>query len=367
MFDIQKKTVNGEAITIPPSGRAIQKEADATVGVRMDITPAIATEWLETRGNNRQVMDSTVEKYAMDMREGRWVFNGAPIQFDEEGKLLNGQHRLWAIIEAGFTMDAIVQWGIPREAQATIDAGAKWQTKDILYMAGEKNCVLLQATLRWVFRDDIGSILSSRGISNSKSLELLKKHPGVRRSVDFIAAVRGPLQPSVAAFLHYKVSQADQEKADEFFHRLADGVELKTTNPVYRLRERLISYMGHGRMHQVDALAIAIIAWNAFRAGKEMQALVWRKSGPAPQPFPTIEGAALATPKVQRPRGRPSKPKEPGATTAEPGRRREVGDGGITRQMGIMRPPGRSPCDIAKCTSRYSKSVLLRSKCSRYC
>ncbi len=200
LISIHKQDSPGGAITVPPNIRTLRAEADAQVGVKMHITPPIATEWLETRGNNRKVLQGTVDRYACDMKEGRWLFNGAPIQFDEEGKLLNGQHRLWAIIESGVAIEAVVQWGIPRDTQATIDAGAKWQSKDVLYMQGEKNTNLLSATLRWILRDEAGTIMSARSISNSQAIELLERHPQVRHSVEFIANnPRGPLKPSVAA------------------------------------------------------------------------------------------------------------------------------------------------------------------------
>lgn len=292
MNDIHIKKEGGgeQAHVIPPAIRQLAAGADPTVGVRMMITPEIATDWLETRGNNRKVGQSIVDTYARDMKDGRWVFNGAPIQFDEEGKLLNGQHRLWAVIESGCSIDTVVQWNIPRSSQATIDAGHKWQLKDLLYMDGEKNTALLQAALRWVWRDEIGSILSSRGMSNSQAQEVLSRHPGIRRSVDFTATVRSALAPAAAAFLHYKIVENDPGKADEFFHRLSDGVGLTEFNPIYRLRERLLSYHGKGRMHSSEALAISIVAWNAFRAGREIRALVWKGSGAAAQPFPTIDG-----------------------------------------------------------------------------
>lgn len=344
MIEIKKRLdIGGEGShTIAPPIKTIAAGADPTVGVKMSITPAIATDWLETRGNNRKVLQSTVDRYGLDMRQGRWVFNGAPIQFDEEGKLLNGQHRLWAIVESGCTIEAVVQWGIPRAAQATIDNGQKWQVKDLLYMEDEKNTTLLQAALRWVFRDEIGSLMSSPGMSNSTAIELLERHPGIRRSVDFISSVRGPMYPSAAAFLHYKVSALDPDKADEFFMRLADGVGLQETSPVYRLRERLHYFLGRGRMHQSEALAIAIIAWNAFRAGKEMRLLIWRKAGANAQPFPQIDGLEPVVNKVQRPRNKvkaigtkgeglkrkPDRPKKTTAPASEStgGVRREVGD-----------------------------------------
>lgn len=333
MIEIHKRETRDGAIVVPPPLKIIREGADPQVGVRVRISPAVATEWLETRGDNRKVMQSVVDTYARDMKEERWLFNGAPIQFDEEGKLLNGQHRLWAVIESGCTIEAIIQWGIPRAAQATIDAGAKWQSKDILYMMGEKNTALLQATLKWIYRDETGRILSAGGVSNSKTLEILERHPNVRRSVDFMSSLKPPLYPSVSAFLHYKISAADPEKADIFFKRLTDGVELSETNPVYRLRERL-GWGGKERIQQVDAMALAIIAWNAYRAGRSIQALIWRKNGPAASPFPTIDGAALGTTKVNKARARKPKiekvPRELKPKTPRyAGTRREVASGGL--------------------------------------
>ncbi len=320
MIEIQKKGTGEAAITVPPPIRQLQKEVNASVGTIVKVTPDVATEWLETRGDNRKVMQSVVDTYAGDMKEGRWIFNGAPIQFDEDGKLLNGQHRLWAVIESGATIEAVVQWGIPRSAQATIDNGAKWQGKDVLYMKGEKNVHLLQAALKWVYKDEVGGILGSRTISNSRTIEILDRHPNMRRSVDYIKLHKGPLVSSVAAFLHYKISAEDPERADIFFARLADGLELSESNPIYRLREKLAgAWKSTYKIGHVDALALAIIAWNYFRAGRNCAMLTWRKTGPNPQPFPTIEGADTA-PRVQR--TRPHKLK--GAPMPEEGVRREV-------------------------------------------
>ncbi len=313
MSEIQKTAVNG-AVTTPPSIKTLAREADPTVGRRMEITPDLAREWLETRGNNRKVSDSVVNTYAKDMAEDRWVFNGAPIQFDEDGKLLNGQHRLWAVIESGVTIDSVVQWGIPRESQATIDAGAKWQTKDILYMQGEKNAACLTATLRWLKREEGGNMLSSDAMSNSAASEVLDRHPNVRHSVDFVHAYKLPMPPAAAAYLHYRVSPEDQDKADEFFRRLSDGVNLAHNSPIYRLRERLNSVKGQARMHREEQLALCIIAWNSYRSGREMKQLKWVRSGRSGDKlhtFPQIEGAAVLNPRNVRPkpriRSRPTK------------------------------------------------------------
>lgn len=65
------------------------------------VTPAMATKWLE-EGNthNRKVRDSVVMRYAADMKAGRWKQTHQGIAFNGDGTLLDGQHRLFAIIEA---------------------------------------------------------------------------------------------------------------------------------------------------------------------------------------------------------------------------------------------------------------------------
>lgn len=304
MIDIRKRTVDGEATMVAPPKSVIQAGADKSVGVRMNITPSVAAEWLETRGNNRKLTQSIVDEYSAEMKAGKWVFNGAPIQFDEEGKLLNGQHRLWAVLDSGVTIDVIVQWGIPRSTQATIDAGHKWMSKDVLGMHGEINCNLLQAALAWLNREASGSLLSTLRMTNTAAMKILELHPNIRESVHFIASHKGRalVLPSVAAYLHYKFSAVDPDRANEFFNGLSHGIDLAVNSPVYRLRERVLRSMtSKEKLTNTDMMALTIIAWNAFVEGRAVMALLWRKNGPTAQAFPTIVGLpSLGTAKTPR-------------------------------------------------------------------
>ena len=65
-----------------------------TFGVEI-VTVEQARKWLGYNTHNRNVNPRTVEAYARDMREGRWVVRGDAIEFsDNPVVLLNGQHRL---------------------------------------------------------------------------------------------------------------------------------------------------------------------------------------------------------------------------------------------------------------------------------
>lgn len=68
----------------------------------MLVTPEQAYEWLANNPRNRAVRHKKVQAIAKDIREGKWVDNGDTIRLNiETGELLDGQHRLNAVFEAG--------------------------------------------------------------------------------------------------------------------------------------------------------------------------------------------------------------------------------------------------------------------------
>lgn len=95
------------------------------------ITPEKAKQYLEQNTNNyRKLSPSKVTQYANDMMAGQWEENGEPIQFAENGVLLNGQHRLAAIVKSGVTISMPVIRGISNDV-SLFDIGKARTAKDI--------------------------------------------------------------------------------------------------------------------------------------------------------------------------------------------------------------------------------------------
>lgn len=81
------------------------------------IGPKEAAALLELNVGNRPFRKKVAESYAKDMKEGRWYPGKQPgLTFDEEGLLVEGQHRLHAVILANVTIPFYIQRGVPREA-----------------------------------------------------------------------------------------------------------------------------------------------------------------------------------------------------------------------------------------------------------
>ena len=103
------------------------------------VTPEMAREWLEKNmKRNRPVMRATVHSYARQMRNGTWNLTHQGIAFDEAGELIDGQHRLNAIIEANIPVTMNVTYNVHRLPGEvfTIDMGRKRTYANVVQMSG---------------------------------------------------------------------------------------------------------------------------------------------------------------------------------------------------------------------------------------
>ena len=88
------------------------------------VTPDMATTFLSTNVEfNRPIQPKKVKEWADKMRRGAWKRTGATLDFDTEGRLINGQHRLQAIIETNLPQMFIVVRDLPPEAFDNTDIG----------------------------------------------------------------------------------------------------------------------------------------------------------------------------------------------------------------------------------------------------
>lgn len=88
------------------------------------VTPSIAEEYLKTMVRNRSCNPRTVSAYAQDMRNGNWFLTHQGIAFNSSGRLVDGQHRLRAVIESGADVEMMVTTGLEerRKNGVVVDA-----------------------------------------------------------------------------------------------------------------------------------------------------------------------------------------------------------------------------------------------------
>lgn len=238
------------------------------------VTPAIAKEWLARNTHNRRMRTAKVNEFARDMQAGNWAMNGETIKFAADGVLLDGQHRLSAIVKAGVSVELLVVTGLDAATQHTMDVGAKRTTGDAFKLTDEKNTTLLAAIVRRVWAWERGDHRFSLNIAPTitEAQEFLAANPPLRRSAEISTRVRGQFKyapSSITGVAHFLFNQLSPSDAAMFFTRIADGAELPAGHPILTLRKRLISDSESAkRVPDYVQLAALIRAWNAMRAGQ---------------------------------------------------------------------------------------------------
>jgi hypothetical protein len=100
------------------------------------IGPATATKYLECAPPNRRVDPKIVDSFAKLMIGGRWRHTHQGIAFNETHGLVDGQHRLHAIVKSGKTVTMNVARGLTGDDIMVIDSGKARTAGDRLMIAG---------------------------------------------------------------------------------------------------------------------------------------------------------------------------------------------------------------------------------------
>lgn len=244
------------------------------------ISPASARELLERNSHNRTINATRVALYAEDMRAGRWQTNGEAIIIAEDGTILDGQHRLMAIVKAGVTIRTMLVRGVKRETFKTIDQGRPRSLGDVLGIDGFKNRSMLASALRLAVWAHDEPRYAWGGLDNKKSsvgylTDKLPEHDGLLHAVDVTSGLRkAVLAPSVVSFAIYMGRRYAAEHGPEaFWTRTTSGEGLEKGMPEIALRHWVEERHGllYGSEQRMLLMACIMHAWNAHCRGDELQ------------------------------------------------------------------------------------------------
>jgi hypothetical protein len=250
----------------------------------VDVSPQLAAQWLTRNTNNRPLSKSTVQQFAGRIQGGEWQLTHQGIAFDEDETLIDGQHRLAAIVKAGVTVPLTVTHGVPRTAFTVMDTGRKRTGRDAPALAGEANATHLAAALRGLHLccSTPNSAWSggSSVTSNDQLLDLLGKHPGIRDALPHgIALNRGCRITVTAATISWYVTSEARPDIDQSAWEAGavTGACLEPGDPRLTLRNTMLNLaLGNAHRRRDDSrehLLYYLKAWNAWMEGRTIKLL----------------------------------------------------------------------------------------------
>lgn len=262
------------------------------------VTPDVARDWLKMNVRNRPISDRHVAWLANAMKQGKWLRNGDTIRFDENGVLLDGQHRLAAVVQSGVSLVMDVVKGVDKESFATIDTGKKRRAGDVLAMNGVKNSTRVAATCRlihWYRNKDRWEVPQNMVFDNADAAAMVENEPEIEAAVQLSSSVRMTKDMTAgysAAF--YLIAKVGMAHAVAFNEAVSSGEGLRAGDPALTLRNWAITKMSSGRTEmKLKAymwMWATISAWNAWSGGEKLQKIAFGQKVPDVKKWRVKEG-----------------------------------------------------------------------------
>lgn len=227
------------------------------------IGPKEAAVLLEANTNNRPVSQARVDAIARAMVEGAWLFHGASIQISEQGVILDGQHRLIAVVKTGLQFKFVVVRGVADEAFKVIDCGKSRSVADVLHIDGYTRGTALAASLNL--------LVCYAACAGGTIGEMHSKHTNGRASrTEILALARAistsdfePIShPALAGRQRSGVSSAAWlfgQHGDIFIQRAQSGADLAAGSAELALLKWLATAASRRAVH-VEHFAATLIA-----------------------------------------------------------------------------------------------------------
>lgn len=160
------------------------------------ITPVIAEKMLEKNKQNRPINWNKVELFRKDMENGNWKFHAQGIILDDNGNLLTGQKRLWAIIYSGTSQYMRVSKGSPSNTADLIDRGAPQTNRDLASRRTDRKHSPTEASLvRGIFaiggdtKPSVDEIAAGLVEYDKMLLDAIEKTRGIKKTKEILMIV----------------------------------------------------------------------------------------------------------------------------------------------------------------------------------
>lgn len=237
------------------------------------VTPEIASRWLRECNlvNYRKASAARVRAYSDLMASGEWIeAHPDGIQFDWNGYIGNGQHRLLALVASGKTLRMSVERGIdPAHFQAT-DQGIVRTLGDALGFSGFRSDVQAKkaaAVIRSVFEG-----FENRSVGRAQIVEFAHAHED--RIGTFMLLLRGckPARSQVTAAFVKASFTNDEDAVITLATRYAEKRFNGLLDPMALLHNRVIQHVTRGG-HAIDLYAYAVQAIRVALEGRQIDKL----------------------------------------------------------------------------------------------
>lgn len=272
--------------------------ANKTSGIKVEqriVTPEMAEDLLTHNRNNRPISDQHVRRITEQILAGKWKMNGDTIKISDTKNVLDGQHRLWAIVYSKIPVESLVVDGIPEDSFDTMDTIRRGRSgADVIALQGASlGRGTIAGAIMWLIRIQRGVVPEYRRpeyrIENSDIRAAFVVHgKGLERARERTARLTGLGSKPLLTAMFYWLTNRDAFLAERMVATLENPSKASLDDPFFRLREYFVGRRD-ANIDPVVTIAVIIKAANLAKHGKECKLLRWQGQGNHPEAFPVLD------------------------------------------------------------------------------
>jgi hypothetical protein len=245
--------------------------------VVMMVGPDQAIKWLESNLRNRPMDQKHVDYLIAEMKAGRWKLTHHGIAFDINGVLQDGQHRLWAIVLSGCTVEMNVTFNTPEDCIEYVDGGRKRKDHERMQLSGRYQGKVSKDHVA-ALRAMLLGVNEPRPIPFCREMDLMARHkPAVDFAVEHLTTnrVKGVGSSATRAAVARAWYSADLDRLRRFCDVLRTGMRsANDENVIILLRDYLAGCDGREGLAQFrDQYGKVQRALHAYLGGKTVTVL----------------------------------------------------------------------------------------------
>jgi hypothetical protein len=267
--------------------------------VVVDMHHEVAEQLLKlSNTNNRRKTENHAKNLAAEMVDGLFAVTGDTLKITRKGRLADGQHRLFACVEARASLTTHMVFGIDDAIFDLLDQGRKRTAADVLGMCGIAYPNLVAGAIAFVQKHKAPNRVSlDGGMSNLRLSPRRIKELALGRMKNIVdhvheanrinVAFKQP--PTMVLALLYLIGEHNPAVARDFAHEWAVGARVARNRNFDVFVERLqtIAHGNNGVVSRTVRWALMIQMFNYWHAHRiaTPRALAWRKG----LSFPALE------------------------------------------------------------------------------
>jgi len=285
-----------------------------TTGNLIEIIPVLDREWAELllsnlSPNQRNVRSRALGQIERALVEGTFVWTGEPIQINTAGDLINGRHRVTAVYNTGIPMHNVVLATVQDpNVERVLDTTSAARSLGDIHRAYGKKTLSNTVHSAILYEHADFNRRTTRSYSKPEKFKILQEYDLRREAVELhnaglrgMRVTSGPIAGALrcvrknhsramlfftAAFSNTHYLELPTKKgSDEKEYTVCPQAAL-LANWLVRVREMQLTGKGRtsGEEFVREGAIKAVKAWNAYRMGRNITALVLPRDKKIPTP-----------------------------------------------------------------------------------